>query len=59
VDGSVVVLAVRSPPVDTDTAPPTTTVSELVSLDERLVEVKAGAVVLRKGPACLLISLGK
>jgi hypothetical protein len=59
VDVSVVVLTVRSPSVDTDTAPPTMTVSEVVSLEERLVEVEVGAVVLRKGPTCLLISLGK
>ena len=45
----------------TDTAPPTTTetVSELVSLEERLFAVEVGAVVLKNGPTCLLISLGK
>jgi hypothetical protein len=46
---------------DTDTAPPTTTeaVSESGSLEERLFTVETGAVVLRNGPTCLLISLGK
>jgi hypothetical protein len=43
----------------TDTAPPTITVSELVSLEERLLAVVADVVVLRNGPTCLLISLGK
>jgi hypothetical protein len=43
----------------TDTAPPTITVSEPGSLEERLLAVEAGAVVLRNGPTCLLISLGK
>jgi hypothetical protein len=45
----------------TDTAPPTTTdaVSELVSLEERLLAVAAIAVMFRNGPTCLFISRGK
>lgn len=60
VDGAVVGLPVPSTaPADTDTAPPTMTVSGPGSLEERLVVDVVGVVVLRKGAACLLISLGK
>jgi hypothetical protein len=44
---------------DTDTAPPTTTVSALVSLEVRVLIVEEDTVVLRNGPTCLLISRGK
>ena len=46
-------------PTDADTAPPTTTVSDVASLEETVFAVEVGAVVLRNGPTCLLISLGK
>jgi hypothetical protein len=48
------VVVVVSAPADTETAPPTTTVFVPAS-----VAVEVDAVVLRKGPTCLLISLGK
>jgi hypothetical protein len=41
-----------------DTAAPTT-VSDVVSLEETVFAVEVGVVVLRNGPTCLLISLGK
>lgn len=69
VDVAVVVLPTPSPtpadtdtdtaPADTDTAPPTMIVSGPGSLEERLVVDVVGVVVLTKGAACLLISLGK
>jgi hypothetical protein len=49
----------ETPVPPTDTAPPTTTVSDVVSLEETVFAVEVGAVVLRNGPTCLLISLGK
>lgn len=48
-----------APEADTDTALPTTIVSDVVSLEETVFAVEVGAVVLRNGPICLLISLGK